>query len=538
MSNRVSDLPGAGAIQVGDLVPIAREGVSYKYDLGTDMLARPTSETLATPSGASLVGFQQAGTGAVETDVRAKARLVLHVNDFGAAGDNVADDTGAVRAAILRAAEVGGGTVLFGASGAGYYVQGPVYVPPGVHVDLNGQTLRGGAGDMFQSGKFVGGVVSSNVADALNVNIVQNASIRNGRIINANRCFNLKNWNQECVIADITTRDCLAVGYYKYCFSMSLINVTARGGSSVLTPTHHFDTQTNSVVLDRVKSVTEWPMRFSGGANAIRIEGCEFEGGAKGVVMEGDNLAISLSGNYFEAISGAGIDVSTAGACSFDIRGNYFNAVGTAFKHGTAGTATLAGEWAADNELVNTVPGPLPVMEVRGPRNFMTWNDSPVDDPNPGVPVNWLIDKSTIYVRDQRWNADALSDVRAVTRYHGAGIVPMHYAGDTGDPFLGSVPFCTATYPASGTATITVDTEIVWRPNSMLGRFVFSITDDGAPPFAVFGDFFGGNVALGTGSAAGKTVTASDNGGFLRLSIGTFNNASGIRTITGTVRLV
>ncbi|HQT51121.1 MAG TPA: tail fiber domain-containing protein, partial [Acidovorax defluvii] len=42
---------------------------------------------LAASSGASLVGFQQAGTGTVTTTVQAKLRETVSVKDFGAVGD-------------------------------------------------------------------------------------------------------------------------------------------------------------------------------------------------------------------------------------------------------------------------------------------------------------------------------------------------------------------------------------------------------------------------------------------------------------------
>lgn len=101
-------------------------------------------------SGSSLIGFLQAGTGAVARTMQAKGRDAVSVADFGAVGDGVTDDTTAVQAAALYART--NGRVLFWPTPSSFYrVTSPISMGSSAHwVGENGSAtiLRntGGAG--------------------------------------------------------------------------------------------------------------------------------------------------------------------------------------------------------------------------------------------------------------------------------------------------------------------------------------------------------------------------------------------------------
>ena len=73
--------------------PIASSGTGADAGLRTD---------LAAASGASLVGFVQAGAGAIARTALAKMREIVSVTDYGAIGDGVTNDTAAVAAAVAQ----------------------------------------------------------------------------------------------------------------------------------------------------------------------------------------------------------------------------------------------------------------------------------------------------------------------------------------------------------------------------------------------------------------------------------------------------
>ena len=116
-----SKAPPAGTnnieVQVTATIALGETDASLVTYGGTTVAAQ--LDAISTAGGSSLVGFQQAGAGAVARTVQGKLREVVSVKDFGAVGDGFADDTAAFNAAIA-----------YMQSSPGH----PVYVPPGVYI--------------------------------------------------------------------------------------------------------------------------------------------------------------------------------------------------------------------------------------------------------------------------------------------------------------------------------------------------------------------------------------------------------------------
>jgi hypothetical protein len=94
----------------------------------------------AASGGSALVGFIQAGAGAVATTAQAKMRQTISVKDFGAVGNDITDDTAAIQLAINYANTIGG----------------DVYFPPGIYKITSGLTINnsGDTADTFKASMY------------------------------------------------------------------------------------------------------------------------------------------------------------------------------------------------------------------------------------------------------------------------------------------------------------------------------------------------------------------------------------------------
>lgn len=505
---------------------------------------------LAAPTGSTLVGFQSPyAEVSVQTVAQALARRFPTVEEYGAIGDNVVDDTAALQKAVKNIGLLGGGTLRL-TPGKKYYVPGSIIVPTGVSIDLSGCTLRGnrpggGTASMFKSGYFDSGNLVDNLSAPFESVILDNVHIFNGFIESAYRGFEYRNANRTCSISDISFNNCIQAFLLTRCYSIGLENLFAHTGSDPNIPLYKCVNAVNAILFNRVRAVVDFAFEIdgtTGGAAAVTFLNCDVEGSAtRGYYLSGAMHSVNWIGCYHEAIQGTLYDMSAMASGKLMWEGNFHYLIKNYFDEPVDTAVTLSGSWDTTNTMegIGQVVGPVTYdgrFSVQHPRNAIKFRLDGNFVTSGAIPNNVLTtmqsDVEIIAVRWATGPGDVLS--KAIVR---PDVLPQRYMGDTGRNFPNQVAFAThqALVPGSSSITIVVDTKIAWRPDTIFAKYRFKVTD-GTGAYILFGDIYGDAVKA-QDSVAGKIVLASNNGGFLRLALSGFTHPSGVYTCEGLVPL-
>ena len=290
-----------GTIPVGP--GMAREKVNDAIQqLMADTAALPTS------GGAALVGFQQAGTGAVVRTTQAKMRDVVSVKDFGAVGDGVADDTAAIQAAIDA-------------------YRGKILLPKGTYkisstITLNSETILvgDGAGAYFQGGGYDRITVLKPVAGFTGTDVIRADPADTGPLVSycygvAIRdllidCINIKNDSRNILhllsLSNSETFDSLRI-------INNNTNVSIRIGISANAPAFESDGLSfNNIYCLQADSggTATSPVLLITSANEVSFRDSKFQRGT-------DPLTATSKAVHINASAGRAVNAVTFDSCSF-----------------------------------------------------------------------------------------------------------------------------------------------------------------------------------------------------------------------------
>lgn len=406
-------------------------------------------------------------------------------------------------------------------------VLGTVYIPPNVTIDLGSAVIKGaGNNTLFETGMRNGGKTSSNFDAPNETQIVFKSSVSNGSLTEAGLGFRLQNFCEGSALTNIRMSGLRQGLYARRCFFASFRRLVARahgrGGAAIA---FRFDDAVNAIDLNGLVSegyrTAFW---FDGQKGGTLVQNCSAENGIDGMVFLGPTAAVTLSGNYFENLSGVALRFDRGAAHdSVSVSGNWFYGVKVAVNGATVRTGT----WHRDNALngaaikLGTDLPPGPVVEIP---DAVSAANGPVE-----LPANY--DLGAAVLVDHVQSIAGTTGVAIRGRVHN-GPAPHIYSGGSGTPAPGTVPFCTYLMSAATPAMLTIHTGISHSSFEMIGYSFEIETAKGVIGLA--------GVIIGLKSTAtvssGKSITVTEQKGRMCLVLGPFEGDELPCVPTGIVR--
>jgi len=532
---------------------------------------------LAASTGASLVGWIQAGTGAVARTVRDKLRERITYEDFGADPTGVADSTAAFNAAHLAAyksalnvIDVGGEiytVAVYAKPGADYRIDGKVLLPSQVVSNGRGARIIGptasAAADAynaaidatFETATYDAGtdaLVSNSGAASETVKRVVGAGIVNWSFKFCNCPVNAINLDEQSQIDGLRFSDCSAPLRLKGCFYTRIgykvpliVRNSAQHANQPAILLHgaaahelYIDARIiNAAVGLQVTATNSFSVKVFGSyeegyaSNSIGILNsaayCQswmvhayMEGVRKGILVNGTGafFACNFTPAYF-----SGTEYSLQSTIASGFRACTMDAVSAPDEGaGIANTIDLS---QANQDCFVRMPGKARDSTV-GLAFF---------------PSNVLMGSGGHVMASSSWRDTtdasrnlALCDGRLANN---SAVGQFPFEGRHTITMTNQVPFWTHSAPGAGTTVLLDSLITVDESTPLVGHVV--ISDNVGGPFTFDFIILGTTVYPLAAFGGARTLAAASNGGYYQLTFGGLNtNAGASYSVKGAVRMM
>ena len=488
-------------------------------------------------------------TGSVATNVGLKLAQTVSVKDFGAVGDGVTDDTAAIQLAFNLAGQNGFGYITFPC--AEYKVDGTILVPTNTYVDLNRSTLIGpgtGTDAMFESGYWNGSAMVTNIGTASLLHKLENVIFTDGKITNSPLALNLYNCLFGCRVQNIFFNGCDYAVYSNECFFAIFDNLTANiSMTSPATAAFYFGNFSNAQTITNCYTTTrDLGFQFDGTGSAVRVIGCNADGGLNGIKVTGQIQALLVESCYFENLSQVGIDLNyTAVHQQIEISNNYFANVQTCVKgnvQNPADTNYVPTFIRYSNKFTSsctfwyqTTDDVYTTGKVEFANDLLLVSNT-AGNKIPAQPSYYVVGGKQSIDAEYCTYDNGNGEVTIKTKFFGDTITPLNYVGNAGTVIGGEVAFSNvAITGTSPTQNIVITTGIAYNQHTSIVVYNLNLFD-AVNNYRVYGHIYGDTVVASDSS--GKTLTISNVGGSLILTFAAFSGSPSVVGATGVVRHV
>lgn len=477
---------------------------------------------------------------------------VVNVLDYGADNTGINDSAAAIRLALDYAGSLTrGATVLF--PEGTYKVLSTVFIPTTTGIVLRGENaiLEGqgaGTGTILETGAqaySTGGTSNFTFNETYPHydQIIEGLTFKN--------CYYaIRGWNllQGSVIQNNSTSSGVTtLMYLQRCFYCGVLNNAAIdcyniSGTAITEASYVFAGENNVMNIQGNSSTRISSLKrgsgffFTGGTNGLMFANNSAESGQRGLLLRSEFNGVIIQGCYME---GNDRDIQIDD-------GNPKNDLTIQNCWMTSNDVLLAETWISGEFKNNRLEsgGSIDASDTLNSFTIVV-ADGATDETSaysgPTIPANYTLANS-VKVRTNQTTylgssgPTAARSVMAATFAGSRMIASRNYVGASALYYAqtqGGVPFCDVdTTTVNTEAAIT--TKIEYDAEDCGIRFDFVISDNSGT-YRISGWISG--LTVFRNDATGKTVTVSDAGGYIKLTIGSFSAVSGI-VVRGAVRIV